>query len=240
MTSNGPTSGGDKSSEAINGDGPPSKRRRVALACNACRTRKSRCNGERPKCSLCQNLGFDCQYEPTDSSTNVIVKKEYVSDFESRLKNVEDVLKRHDDMLIGHLSACSSHPELPSISPQAGRHIGHMSTVSRESIQLDVSELQDLPAAEEAITDGMAMSFVDEFDSAFFGPSSNIAFTRHILRAMTSRNINQPKTFKAQTNRALLESGILDYSRPATPTSPETQGQRFNGAIFELPSVAEL
>ena len=220
---------------ASQSDEPASKRRRVALACNACRTRKSRCNGERPKCSLCRNLGFDCQYEPTDSSTNVIVKKEYVSDFESRLKGVEDLLKRHDDLLIGHLSACSKHAQQSSKSP---REAGSNLATSRESIHLDASELQDLPAG-DAITDGMAMSFVDEFDSAFFGPSSNIDFTRHILGAMAARNITRPRTLSVQGNRPQIASGILDYSRPASPTSPLAPVPS-KPATLELPAVGEM
>ena len=202
------------------------------------RTRKSRCNGERPKCSLCQNLGFDCQYEPTEASTNVIVKKEYVSDFESRLKSVEEVLRRHDDLLLGHLSSCSGKADVPVTSPQSSRHAHFNARTSRESIQLDASELQDIPA-EEAVTDGMAMSFVDEFDSVFFGPSSNIAFTKHILRAMASRNITQPKNFKTKKHRSLLDGGIVDYSRPASPNTPDAT-MLSPTAVFELPAITEL
>lgn len=202
------------------------------------RTRKSRCNGERPKCSLCQNLGFDCQYEPTEASTNVIVKKEYVSDFETRLKNVEEILRRHDDLLVGHLSSCTGKVNAAIASPQSSRHAVFNARTSRDSIQLDASELQDIPA-EEAITDGMAMSFVDEFDSVFFGPSSNIAFTKHILRAMASRNITQPKNFKTKKHHSLLDGGIVDYSRPASPNTPDAP-LLSPAAIFELPAVPEL
>lgn len=204
------------------------------------RTRKSRCNGERPKCSLCLNLGFDCQYEPTEASTNVIVKKEYVSDFESRLKNVEEMLRRHDDLLIGHLASCSGKGDQQATgSPHSARQAHPFNAMtSRESIQLDASELQDIPA-EETVTDGMAMSFVDEFDSVFFGPSSNIAFTKHILRAMASRNISQPKNTKHKKHRSLMDGGIVDYSRPASPNTPDAAIQS-PPAIFELPPVAEL
>lgn len=200
------------------------------------RTRKSRCNGERPKCSLCQNLGFDCQYEPTEASTNVIVKKEYVSDFESRLKNVEEMLRRHDDLLVGHLASCSGKTDATSASPRSSRQA--LPFNSRESIQLNASELQDIPA-EETVTDGMAMSFADEFDSVFFGPSSNIAFTKHILRAMASRNITQPKNLKSKHHRSLMDGGIVDYSRPASPNTPDAPLQA-TPAVFELPPVAEL
>lgn len=201
------------------------------------RIRKSRCNGERPKCSNCSSLGFDCVYEPTESSTNVIVKKEYVSDFESRLKTVEETLKRHDDLLIGHFPTYSLPTDPSRATPRGNRQVPLPETMTRESIQLDATELQDVPA-EEMVTDGMAMSFVDEFDSVFFGPSSNIAFTRHILRAMASRNITQPKTFKTD-NRPALDSGILDYSRAPSPSSPDDVPLSTSD-IFELPAVSEM
>ena len=175
--------------------------------------------------------------EPTESSTNVIVKKEYVSDFESRLKTVEETLRRHDEMLNGHFPTYAAQRDEPSASPQ-GHHVPPPATmISRDSIQLNASELQDLPA-EETVTDGMAMSFVEEFDSVFFGPSSNIAFTRHILRAMASRNITQPKVSKYHNNQS-LNSGILDYSRPPSPTSPDRPALP-TPAMFELPPVAEM
>ena len=227
-------------------DGPPSKRRRVALACNACRTRKSRCNGERPKCSLCQNLGFDCQYEPAESSTNVIVRKEYVSDFETRLKDVEAMLKRHDDLLTGHLAACAEPARQAIEGPPSPEPVGRPRKASGQrkasepvavesdfkappmkkddSIKLKSSDLQDLPS-EELVTDGMAMAFADENDYAYFGPSSNIDFERHILRAMVAHNITNPKTFSvSHGGRALLNSGMLNYSRPPSPTSSPPPG----------------
>ncbi|ODA76384.1 hypothetical protein RJ55_08230 [Drechmeria coniospora] len=37
-------------------------RRRVIIACEVCRARKSRCDGAKPKCRLCAELGADCVY----------------------------------------------------------------------------------------------------------------------------------------------------------------------------------
>ena len=37
-------------------------RRRATIACEICRSRKSRCDGTRPKCKLCTELGADCVY----------------------------------------------------------------------------------------------------------------------------------------------------------------------------------
>ncbi|KAK9458179.1 fungal-specific transcription factor domain-containing protein [Dipodascopsis uninucleata] len=42
----------------------PSKRKRIALACDSCKRRKQKCNGAHP-CSICQKKNFVCHYTPT-------------------------------------------------------------------------------------------------------------------------------------------------------------------------------
>ncbi|RDW61573.1 putative c6 zinc finger-containing protein [Coleophoma crateriformis] len=37
-------------------------RRRATIACEICRSRKSRCDGNKPKCKLCTELGAECVY----------------------------------------------------------------------------------------------------------------------------------------------------------------------------------
>ena len=54
-------------------------------------------------CSSCLSLGFECEYVPTESSTNVIADKEYMSDLDQRTAALELVLQRLGDLLKGHL-----------------------------------------------------------------------------------------------------------------------------------------
>ncbi|KAH8809243.1 C6 transcription factor [Xylogone sp. PMI_703] len=138
----------------------PKRRRRIALACSACRVRKSRCDGRQPSCSTCMTLALECLYEPSDSSTNVLVRKEYVSGLEQRLRHVERALQRQDDLLTRHFAACSSTIEACSIRSSNGH-----SSFSK--------------------TDGFAIVFVDEQTPAFYGESPNIVFIRYLLRAMS-------------------------------------------------------
>lgn len=48
---------------------PPSqqtvKRRKITLACNYCRSRKTRCDGRQPACTACDRKGWgqSCMYE---------------------------------------------------------------------------------------------------------------------------------------------------------------------------------
>ncbi|KAL2835661.1 hypothetical protein BJY01DRAFT_252466 [Aspergillus pseudoustus] len=43
---------------------PKSKRLRVLQACEPCRSKKGKCDGQRPVCRICKNLGIECSYNP--------------------------------------------------------------------------------------------------------------------------------------------------------------------------------
>ncbi|KAK7701612.1 hypothetical protein SLS57_011661 [Botryosphaeria dothidea] len=60
---------GRRGSDSVEPAGRPAKRRkeshvrsRVSRACDRCKSRKTRCSGKYP-CTLCSQLGLDCQYE---------------------------------------------------------------------------------------------------------------------------------------------------------------------------------
>ncbi|KAL2821679.1 hypothetical protein BJX63DRAFT_418046 [Aspergillus granulosus] len=47
--------------------GDDSRRRRSALACNTCRSRRTKCDGQRPKCTFCTERGKECRYEESQN-----------------------------------------------------------------------------------------------------------------------------------------------------------------------------
>ena len=57
------------------------KRQRTALACDSCRGRKTRCDGTRPSCGVCLDMGFDCLYPRPGRGPNA-------SRFESELADL--------------------------------------------------------------------------------------------------------------------------------------------------------
>ncbi|KEY74187.1 hypothetical protein S7711_00347 [Stachybotrys chartarum IBT 7711] len=63
-------------------------RRRATIACEVCRSRKSRCDGTKPKCKLCTELGAECIYrEPgikLDAGDKLILE---------RLNRIENLLQ---------------------------------------------------------------------------------------------------------------------------------------------------
>ncbi|KAJ5655508.1 hypothetical protein N7507_007458 [Penicillium longicatenatum] len=131
-----------------------SKRRRVAVACDACRTRKSRCDGLRPRCSLCADLGFECMYTPPATATNVIVQKEYLHGLEDRVKRLEDCFRTVRSDVDGLTVRVDRGPE------------------AREGVRGEVRDaihVSDLVGHEDSVDAMGAISFADEEDSGFFG-----------------------------------------------------------------------
>lgn len=164
---------------------PANKRRRTALACNACRTRKSRCDGKRPNCTACIQSSLECIYEASESSTNIIVAKEYVADLETRLRKMERALLRHDDLLLGHLTAC-----VPPTTAMPFRSALADEPDNQDNDDNDDDGAEDQPQG----TDGLAITFVDEQTPVYFGESSTIRLVRTLTDAMSAIwNVSKPQ-----------------------------------------------
>ncbi|KAK9768497.1 hypothetical protein K7432_000836 [Basidiobolus ranarum] len=66
------------------------KRQRVSRACDNCRRKKIRCDGEQPICSNCQSFGTQCTYNDTKKKRGP--PKGYIEAIESRLHRMEHIL----------------------------------------------------------------------------------------------------------------------------------------------------
>ncbi|PNS17631.1 Transcriptional activator protein UGA3 [Sphaceloma murrayae] len=47
------------------------KRSHITIACNACRSRKHKCSGDRPVCTACQDRGSQCVYDADEDTTRL-------------------------------------------------------------------------------------------------------------------------------------------------------------------------
>ncbi|KAB8263240.1 fungal-specific transcription factor domain-containing protein [Aspergillus pseudonomiae] len=136
----------------------PNRRSRVALACDICRLRKSRCDGTRPSCSACSRLGFECVYTTPNHTQNVIIQKEYFQALEDRVKSIEETLATMKD----DLGSASTSSQISDI--EAKRAMNATNNTVRH-IELD--------------------SLIDEKEPGFLGPSSNDYFLRFLCHAIT-------------------------------------------------------
>lgn len=102
--------GGMEDDEEIDADGRPRKRPRNSLkrgtACVRCRTKKLKCTGERPVCSVCQNnrKPVECVYQP------MAKRKPKTQRLRSRLQELEDQIKEKETRLTQLVESTSTTP----------------------------------------------------------------------------------------------------------------------------------
>ncbi|VUC26112.1 unnamed protein product [Clonostachys rosea] len=233
--------------------GGPNKRRRVALACSNCRHRKTRCDGSRPKCSLCSELGCECLYEQAGVATSLTMGRSYLERLENRLKDIECTLQEvqrcqesisiSTDTLSSTTGDQGKDEQAPSQGEEedGGKNGAINQVTSDHLIYPSNGGIGEIDSAEDSI-DGMgAIKFTDEEDWGYFGPSSNIAFLRHISLGM-ARIGNWQEAFPSPSNQAREVSGGMSVSRPHQADDEAAERRQYHARggvnIYALPSEA--
>lgn len=86
---------------------------RIAQACDRCRSKKIRCDGVRPQCTQCVNVGFECK--TSDKLSRRAFPRGYTESLEERVRALESEVRDLKDLLdekdekIDMLSRIHSH-----------------------------------------------------------------------------------------------------------------------------------
>ena len=122
---------------------------RIAQACDRCRSKKIRCDGVRPCCTQCANVGFECK--TSDKLSRRAFPRGYTESLEERVRSLEaevrdlkDLLDEKDEKIdvlsrIHSFSPASQQkstvptrstqgPPKPSPAPDAGEALIHVPT----------------------------------------------------------------------------------------------------------------
>lgn len=70
---------------------------RIAQACDRCRSKKIRCDGVRPCCSQCANVGFECK--TSDKLSRRAFPRGYTESLEERVRALESEVRDLKDLL---------------------------------------------------------------------------------------------------------------------------------------------
>ncbi|KAI1335422.1 fungal-specific transcription factor domain-containing protein [Xylariaceae sp. FL0016] len=152
-----------------------SSQSRIAQACDRCRSKKIRCDGIRPTCSQCSNVGFECK--TSDKLSRRAFPRGYTESLEERVRQLESEVRELKDLLdekdekIDMLSKMHSHRQVsasPSMSPKAIETKRDQTTPPRE----DTFRIQASPL----------LLGVENSDSYFMGASSGRAFIESFKR----------------------------------------------------------
>ncbi|RMZ70381.1 transcriptional activator acu-15 [Pyrenophora seminiperda CCB06] len=120
---------------------------RIAQACDRCRSKKIRCDGIRPSCTQCTNVGFECK--TSDKLSRRAFPRGYTESLEERVRVLESEVRELKELLdekdekIDMLSRIHSHsPSVPSAASRSSTHspasheIRHVSQEKEETFKV--------------------------------------------------------------------------------------------------------
>ncbi|KAM5357007.1 hypothetical protein ACJZ2D_016710 [Fusarium nematophilum] len=216
------------------------KRRRTSLACNSCRSRKSRCNGERPVCSTCSDMGFQCVYRRPAAAPKL--QAQGLAYMQTRLQTLEELVRS---------IAAGQKPDKSPNEPAAPQNLSKAVRVAlqrqetstgasgtwsgQSSVPHEDAALSKLPMAGEDTVDGLGIiTFADESMADYFGPSSNSFLLGQITRALAAG------TGALAEGREYSDGLTTTVSRPHSPARPFASPNEKLINKFILPPRNEL
>jgi len=147
-----------------------SSQSRVAQACDRCRSKKIRCDGIRPCCSQCANVGFECR--TSDKLSRRAFPRGYTESLEERVRVLEQENRELKDLLdekdekIDMLSRMHNNRRSPTVPPHRSSPTPSPRTDSSQAPKEDTFRVQASPL----------LLGVENSDSYFMGASSGRAF----------------------------------------------------------------
>lgn len=158
---------------------------RIAQACDRCRSKKIRCDGIRPSCTQCTNVGFECK--TSDKLSRRAFPRGYTESLEERVRLLEAEVRELKELLdekdekIDMLSRIHSH------SPQG------FSNGRRSSVQSPPSlEVREEPQEKDdtfKVQQPPLLVDDENRDSYFIGSSSGRNFVGMLLLVPRYRSV---------------------------------------------------
>lgn len=155
-----------------------SSQSRIAQACDRCRSKKIRCDGIRPTCSQCSNVGFECK--TSDKLSRRAFPRGYTESLEERVRQLESEVRELKDLLdekdekIDMLSKMHGHRPSPARSSASPKPPVKPERDAGPSVKQDVFRVQATPL----------LLGVENSDSYFMGSSSGRAFIGELTHVL--------------------------------------------------------
>jgi hypothetical protein len=145
-----------------------SSQSRIAQACDRCRSKKIRCDGIRPCCSQCSNVGFECK--TSDKLSRRAFPRGYTESLEERVRTLEAEVRELKDLLD------EKDEKIDMLSKMHSNRRPSMSTASTTPLA-DVGKEPSPPKDDLFRVQASPLLLgADNSDSYFMGPSSGRAF----------------------------------------------------------------
>ncbi|KAM0344634.1 hypothetical protein ACHAPU_007408 [Fusarium lateritium] len=151
-----------------------SSQSRIAQACDRCRSKKIRCDGIRPTCSQCANVGFECR--TSDKLSRRAFPRGYTESLEERVRQLENEVRELKDLLDEKDEKIDMLSKIHSNRPSPLMPVSSTAAIeSRNEIQNPKEDTFRVQAAPLLLG-------VENSDSYFMGASSGRTFIEAFKR----------------------------------------------------------
>lgn len=113
---------------------------RIAQACDRCRSKKIRCDGIRPTCSQCANVGFECK--TSDKLSRRAFPRGYTESLEDRVRGLEAEVRELKDLLDEKDEKIDMLSRLHSFSP-IRKNSASLSPTNSAQVKAEVISAQE-------------------------------------------------------------------------------------------------
>jgi hypothetical protein len=153
-----------------------SSQTRIAQACDRCRSKKIRCDGVRPCCSQCANVGFECK--TSDKLSRRAFPRGYTESLEERVRCLEREVRELKELLDAkdeQLEMVSKiHSFSPYSPPSSDASRGTQRTGKRsESVRSNSEEAEEVINIEHS---GRLVKMEGQREGLYMGASSGRGF----------------------------------------------------------------
>lgn len=145
---------------------------RIAQACDRCRSKKIRCDGIRPTCTQCANVGFECK--TSDKLSRRAFPRGYTESLEDRVRGLEAEVRELKDLLDEKDEKIDMLSRIHSFSPGSRKCSSSLSPNHAAQVKAEVESAKDevlyieipAPVQHSAHTTGASTvsAFIESFE----------------------------------------------------------------------------
>ena len=188
---------------------------RIAQACDRCRSKKIRCDGVRPCCTQCKNVGFECK--TSDKLSRRAFPRGYTESLEDRVRALESEVRDLKNLLDERDEKIEVLSRIHSFGAPRQKA---QSTTSPASTSDALSETPRSPLSEDVKPSPIDTERVinvqhptkSSGSSPFTGPSSVRAFWSTLTSKLEARGISS----SSFSTKALTTFPARNYQRKAS------------------------
>lgn len=194
---------------------------RIAQACDRCRSKKIRCDGVRPCCTQCSNVGFECK--TSDKLSRRAFPRGYTESLEDRVRQLESEVRELKDLLDEKDEKIDMLSRLQSFSPSSRKDSRSLSPSAATDLKSEVrSETEESIEVVAPTTNGSTTLAATSSTPTFIGAFVTFVSQNRMLIWAESFKCNASVHGRAAAS--IKTHNLKPIVRPSSPghSSPKT------------------